>query len=540
MTVLLLEAGPAALDDLRINVPGLRGSLLKSAFDWNFTSTAQNGLDGRKIDVNRGKVLGGSSAMNYLCYDRAATAEYDAWSELGSEGWTWDIMIRAMAKSENFTGNDGDIHGHHGPIRTTYNRIVPNALRTWKPTVSKLGVPINDGTSLGGSPVGVMYQPTNIDIAHWNRSYSANTYLLHPKENLTILTEAQAIKVSFSKKEELVATGVILQNGTTITARREVILSAGSIQSPGLLELSGIGQFEILEKAGIDKLLHLPGVGENYQDHIRTSNTYRLKPGYESFDPLIYDSNSSFATNQMDLWLQNETSWYDMTTSAYAFLNWSNLGNKTEREMLLLAEASISGNATSVDKKKLEYLRNPSIPQLELIMEANYVGASGYPGGNFVTIFTSVMHPMARGSVHINPAAPNDKPNIDLQYFVNEYDVRAVMEGAKYARKIAETEPMRSIWDLETDPGSNVQTEEQFRKFAINTVDSFYHPIGTCAMLPKRDGGVVNSELIVYGTENLRVVDASIIPIQMSGHPQTSVYGIAEVAAEKIIASAGQ
>jgi choline dehydrogenase-like flavoprotein len=159
-------------------------------------------------------------------------------------------MIRAMTKSENSTGEDGDIHGRHGPIRTTYNRIIPKALGTWKPTVCKLGVPINDGTSLGGSPIGVMYQPSNIDIAHWNRSYSANTYLLHPEENLTVLTEEQATKISFLKKEELVATGVTLQNSSTIRARREVILSAGSIQSPGLHELSGIGQFEIIEKAG--------------------------------------------------------------------------------------------------------------------------------------------------------------------------------------------------------------------------------------------------------------------------------------------------
>lgn len=167
------------------------------------------------------------------------------------------------------------------------------------------------------------------------------------------------------------------------------------------------------------------------------------------------------------------------------------------------------------------------MPQLELRLEANYVGATGYRGGKFITIFSTVMHPMSRGSAHINPAAPSGKPAIDLKYLTNEYDVRADIEGSKFARKVVETEP-----------GPDVTTDEQFRDFAIRTVNSFYHPIGTCAMLPKNEGGVVDSDLKVYGTKNLRVVDASIIPIQFSGHIQTAVYGIAELAAQKIIAAA--
>jgi choline dehydrogenase-like flavoprotein len=476
--------------------------------------------------------------MNYLCYDRAASAEYDAWGELGSPGWNWDVMIRAMTKSENFTGNDGDVHGRSGPIKTTYNRIVPEVLRTWQPTVSQLGVPISDGRSLGGRPVGVMYQPTNIDVTRWTRSYSANSYLPKAGDNLTVKTGVRVARVIFSRGRLLVATGVALEDGTIITARKEVILSAGSIQSPGLLELSGIGQAAVLAKAGIRQLSDLPGVGENYQDHIRVSNTYRLKPGYESFDPMIYESSGPFATEQLNLWLQGNVSWYDYTTSAYAFLNWGQIGRRAEADLGLLAKAGFASNGTVVDKKKLEYLRDPSVPQVELIMESNYVGAAPYPGGKFITIFSSVMHPMSRGSVHINQASLSEKPTIDLKYFTNEYDIRAVMEGSKYARRVAETEPMRSVWEAETEPGPAVQTDAQFRDFAVRTVNSFYHPIGTCAMLPKKDGGVVDSNLVVYGTANLRVVDASIIPIQMSGHIQTAVYGIAEVAAQKIIAAA--
>ncbi|KAH7113153.1 hypothetical protein B0J13DRAFT_488703, partial [Dactylonectria estremocensis] len=537
LKILLLEAGPAALDEVRINVPGMRGSILGTSYDWNFSSVAQPGLDGRSISVNRGKVLGGSSAMNFLCYDRAASCEYDAWGELGSPGWNWDTMIHGMTKSENFTGNDGDVHGRSGPIKSTYNRIVPDVLKPWQSTVSKLGVPVNDGGSLGGDPVGVMFQPTNIDVTNYTRSYSANSYLPKAGPNLSVKTNAHVVKVLFSQSNGLVATGVALEDGSKILARKEVILSAGSVQSPGLLELSGIGQAAVLAKAGVKQLLNLPGVGENYQDHLRTSNTYRLKEGYESFDPMIFESGGALATEQFNLWLQNKVSWYDYTTSAYGFLNWAQVSNETEKDLIGLAKDGFASNGTVVDKKKLEYLSDPSVPQLELLLEANYVGAAGYPGGKFITVFSSVMHPMSRGSVHINPDAPSGKPVIDLNYFNNEYDVRAVMEGAKFARKVAETEPLRSVWEVETEPGPDVTTDEQFRDFAVKTVNSFYHPVGTCAMLPKKDGGVVDSNLKVYGTKNLRVVDASIIPIQLSGHIQTAVYGIAEAAAQKIIAA---
>ncbi|KAM0546772.1 hypothetical protein ACHAPJ_010701 [Fusarium lateritium] len=538
LKILLLEAGPAALDDVRINVPGMRGSILGTSNDWNFSSIAQAGLDGRSISVNRGKVLGGSSAMNFLCYDRSSSTEYDAWGELGSPGWNWKTMIHGMTKSENFTGHDGDVHGRNGPIKSTYNRIIPDVLEPWQSVVNKLGVPTNDGGSLGGDPIGVMFQPTNIDVTNYTRSYSANSYLPKAGPNLSVRTNTHVAKVLFSKSNVLVATGVALQDGTTIRARREVILSAGSIQSPGLLELSGIGQASVLAKAHVKELLDLPGVGENYQDHLRTSNTYRLKEGYESFDPMIFDSEGTLAKEQFNLWLQNKVSWYDYTSSAYAFLNWAQVGNEISKKLIKLANDGFTRNGTVVDKKKLQYLGNPAIPQLELLLEANYVGAAGYPGGKFITIFSSIMHPMSRGSVHINQRAPGGKPDIDLKYLTNEYDVHALIEGAKFARKVAETEPLRSFWEAETEPGPDVTTDKQFRDFAIKTVNSFYHPIGTCAMLPKKDGGVVDSNLKVYGVKNLRVVDASIIPVQLSGHIQTAVYGIAEIAAEKIITAA--
>ncbi|KAL2205026.1 alcohol oxidase [Sarocladium strictum] len=537
--ILLLEAGPSALEELRINVPGMRGSILGSEYDWNFTTVPQTALDGRVIDVNRGRVLGGSSAMNYLCYDRASSAEYDAWGEMGSPGWGWENMIGAMVRSENFTGNDGDVHGECGPIQSSYSRIVPEAIEGWQDTVSKLGVPVNDGGSLGGKPVGVMFQPTNIDVRDHTRSYSANSYLPLAGSNLVVKTNAPVAKILFTDRNGVVASGVQLADGSKITARKEVILSAGSIQSPGLLEVSGIGQKSVLQQAGIKQVVDLPGVGENLQDHIRTSNTYRLKEGYESFDPIIYDQSNPWVGEQLDLWFQNEKSWFDYTSSAYSFVNWGQVSKKVDTDLRNLAKNAVTAGGNSViDKKKFEHLSDPEVPQLEILMDANYVGAAGYPGGKFITIFACVMHPMSRGSVHINTKTPSGKPLIDLKYFTNEYDIKAMIEGAKFARKIANTKPLSDVWEAEYEPGPEVKTDKQFRDWAIKAVNSFYHPIGTCAMLPKKDGGVVDKDLLVHGVKNLRVVDASIIPIQMSGHIQTAVYGIAETAAQKIIAAA--
>lgn len=540
-SILLIEAGPAASEELRINVPGLRGSILGTTYDWNFTTVEQANAAGRKIDVNRGKVLGGSSAMNYLCYDRAAAGEYDAWAKLGSAGWNWDTMIAAMTASENFTGSDADTHGYSGPIRNTYNRVVYPVLNTWQPTVSQLGVNVNDGSNMGGKPIGVMFQPTNIDVTHRTRSYSANSYLPLAGKNLVVKTDTQVAKVVFQKcGKEFQATGVELADGTIISSNKEVILSAGSIQSPGLLENSGIGQSAVLKAAGVTPVVDLPGVGENYQDHIRVSNTYRLKAGLESFDDLIYASSGANATGELQKWIDGKRSLYEYTTSAYSFLNWDQIGNSSKTQVLAAAKADVGSSMNVIDKQKLAYLQDSSIPSVEYIMEANYVGAAGYSGGNFVTIFSTVMHALSRGSVHINPADPSGKPVIDPKYLSKDHDVRAIVEAAKFARKIASTEPMNSWFEAETEPGPSVASEDDdaWKKFAVSTVNSFYHPVGTCALLPRKDGGVVDADLKVYGTSNLRVVDNSIIPVILSAHIQTAAYGIAEIAAGKIIAAA--
>ncbi|KAF6836214.1 choline dehydrogenase [Colletotrichum musicola] len=546
--ILLVEAGPAAWDEPKINVPGMKGSTLATKYDWNFTTVPQPHVNNRVFSVNRGKVLGGSSALNLMSYDRSAAVEYDSWEALGNPGWNWESMIAAMKKSENFTGINTDTYGSEGvgdsgPVHAVINRIIPEHQESWIPTMNALGIETNL-ESLGGNPLGVMYQPSSIDPTHYNRSYSANAYVPITGANLEIRTDTTVAKVNLEAAGDAQrATGVTLQDGTVIGAAKEVILSAGSIQSPGLLELSGIGQASVLEAAGVAQVIDLPGVGENLQDHLRIQSSYQLKPEYTSFD--VIRSNATYAAEQLALWNAGEVSLYDYTGSGYTFTTWAQaLGD--DSRMVELAQEAAGEDPSVVDKKKVEFMADETIPQLEVIFSDGYTGVKGYPaassplfGKGFFTLIAAIMHPMSRGNIHINPADVAGKPVINPNYFAHEHDLEAAVQAIKYCRKIATTEPMRSLWESEYEPGLEaVTTDEQWREFALNTTLSIFHPVGTCSMLPREDGGVVGPDLKVYGTSNLRVVDASVIPLLVSAHIQTAVYGIAEIAAERIIADA--
>ncbi|KAK0701305.1 hypothetical protein B0H67DRAFT_547543 [Lasiosphaeris hirsuta] len=548
-SILLIEAGPSALGEDRINIPGRKGSTLGTVYDWNFTTTAQPGAKNRVFSVPRGKVLGGSSALNLMTWDRASAPEYDAWADLGNPGWDWPSMIAAMKKVETFTPS-AHYHGSagigtSGPIKTVINRFIPAQQESWIPTLNGLGVPLNL-ESLGGNPLGVMYQPSNIDSAIYNRSYGANGYLTHAGSNLRVMAGTRVAKINLKKqsKKSQVATGVTLQDGTVIQAREEVVISAGSIQSPGLLELSGIGRRSTLDAAGISQVIDLPGVGENLQDHIRIQTSFQLKDNFTSFDILRY--NTTFADEQLRLWRTGELSMYDYTGSGYTFMNWAAAGSNSSL-LLSLARQAVGTSTSPVDRKKLGFLSNPAIPQLEVIFSDGYTGVKGYPapgtplyGKGFFSLIAAVMHPLSRGSVHIHSSNLTVPPTINPNYLSNEHDIQAAVEAVKYTRKIANTAPMSSLWTAEYEPGAAAVPETgnndaQWRDFVLNTTLSIFHPVGTCAMLPRDQEGVVSPSLVVFGTENLRVVDASVMPVLVSGHVQTAVYGIAERAASIMV-----
>ncbi|KAF4632424.1 hypothetical protein G7Y89_g5696 [Cudoniella acicularis] len=557
-SILVIEAGPDAPDEPKINVPGMKGSTLGTSYDWNFTTVPQPNAGNRKWGQNRGKVLGGSSALNLMTWDRSSVYEYDIWETLGNSGWNWQSMIAAMLKVETFfhSSNYGTAGvGSTGPIQTLINRFVPTHQNYWIPVMEALGIK-NNLNSLGGNPLGVMFQPSNIRNSDYKRSYAAHNpgYPSVASSNLEILTSTRVKKVNFVQcRGNLVATGVTLEDNTTIAATGEVILSSGSLQSPGLLELSGIGNSSILTANGIPTLLDLPGVGENLQDHIRIQSSYQLHSNYTSFDILRF--NATFAADQLALWNSNNVSMYDYTGSGYSFLTWDQIVSNDSALLSLAKTAAVNPLTSSPAEKTrakvlLDYLENKSnvVPQLEIVFSDGYTGVKGYPavgnplrGAEYFTLIAAVQHPFSIGSVHINSSI-DTAPLINPNYFSHEYDIQAIVTAAKFLRKIANTAPLSQAWSVEYEPGLDVvgngtDADAQWRDYAINNTLTIYHPVGTCAMLPRSQHGVVDSSLTVYGTQNVRVVDASVIPILVSAHIQTAVYGIAERAAAMIISA---
>ncbi|KAF2461819.1 hypothetical protein BDY21DRAFT_329737 [Lineolata rhizophorae] len=547
--ILVIEAGPNGQYDPDIYIPGRRGSTFGSVYDWNFTTVPQPGANNRKLPQTRGKILGGSSAINFMSWDRAGMAEYDAWEDLGNPGWNFNNMFSAMLKAEHYhIGTGIGMYGvtgvgYGGPVQIVVNHWVPEQQKSFMPALDNLG--IHEWIdSLGGNAVGSSYQPSSIRPSNWTRSYSTE-YLPLAGGNLVLMLDTRVVKINFNNgNHELTATGVTLANGTIISAENEVILSAGTFQSPGLLELSGVGDPSILSRAGISPRLNMSGVGENLQDHIRIQNTYQLKQGYNSSD--IFRYNSSYAEGQMSLYEAGNISHYDYTGSVYAFANWDMVQGAPAEELLNLAKRAAAAKNDSISAKKVEFLTDldakREVPQLEVIFSDGYTGAEGYPakgaalyGENFFALIGAIEHPFSRGSVHIDPSEPLSQPIIDPNYLAHEYDVAAAVAATKYLRRLANTEPLKNVWTSEYEPGNDVQSDQEWTEFVKNNVLTIYHPVGTCAMLPREARGVVSPELKVYGTHNLRVVDASIIPLLISAHIQTAVYGIAERAAEMIV-----
>lgn len=546
--ILVLEAGTAAPNEPGINIPGRKGSTLGTGYDWNFTTVPQPALNNRSIPADRGKVLGGSSALNLMTWDRGSIPDYDAWTVLGNVGWNWKTFIAAMLKVENFQNTPQDSTeyggkgvGHGGPIQTLINRFIFSPQESFIPALEGLGIP-NNLNSLDGHPLGVMYQPSNIRASNYTRSYSP-TYLTLAGANLQVKVNTTVSNIVFGKSgTSYTASGVKLSDGSTITATKEVILSAGAFQSPQLLELSGIGQKAVLAAAGVKPIINLPGVGENLQDHIRVQSSYVLKDNYTSYDELR--TNTTYAAQQLALYEAGKPSAYDYTGSGYAYMTLKQAFGK-DSELVELAKQSADPENV-VDQRKLAYLTNSTlceeVPQIESFFSDGYSGAapapnatSPYYNDRFFTLFSVVMHPFSRGYVHINASNPTGKPTINPNYASKPYDLQAITEAAKFNRKMAETPQLRSSWTSEFDPGLNVTTDAEWEQWARSNTLSIYHPLGSCAMLPRNESGVVDATLLVYGTSNLRIVDASVIPIQPSAHIQTMVYGIAEQAAEIII-----
>jgi choline dehydrogenase len=501
--VLLLEAG--GTDRYHwIHIPiGYLYCMGNPRTDWMMKTAAERGLNGRSLPYPRGKVLGGCSSINGMIYMRGQAADYDAWRQAGNDGWGWDDVLPYFLKSEDNYRGKSAMHGAGGEWRVERQRLSWPILDAFREAAEELGIPKRDDFNDGDNEGSGYFEVNQRGGVRWNTAKA----FLRPamkRGNLRIVSGAEVESVAFDGK---VATGVRFRRaGQVFAARavREVILSSGAINSPKILELSGIGRPDVLTGLDIPVRHALAGVGENLQDHLQIRTVFRID-GARTLNQL-YHSLSSRAGMAMQ---------YALFRSGPLSMAPSQLG--------IFAKSD-----PSIATADLEYHIQPlSTDRL------------GEPLHRFPAVTVSVcnLRPESRGSVHIQSRIASLPPEIRPNYLSTIADQLLATRSIRHARRLMDTDTIRKYTPREILPGREFESDEELIRRAGDIATTIFHPVGTCKM-----GGdpssVVDSKLRVHGIGGLRVVDASIMPTIVSGNTNSPVIMIAEKAAAALTARA--
>jgi choline dehydrogenase len=502
-SVLLLEAGPRDTN-LWIHVPLGYGKLFKDkTVNWMYQTEPEPGLDGRTVFQPRGKVLGGSSSINGLLYVRGQHEDYDRWRQHGNTGWGFADVLPYFKKAENQQRGADDFHGADGPLPVSDLGHPDPISAAFIKAAAETGIPENPDFN-GASQEGAGFFQTT--TRNGRRASTAVAYLRPAKarKNLHVETSALATRIRFEGRRAVVVE--YSKNGAprTVRARKEILVSSGAYNSPQLLQLSGVGPADLLQKHGIHVVLDAAGVGHDLQDHMQVRMVMRCS------QPITLNDIVNSPIRRM------------LAGARYAAF----------RKGPLTIAAGTSGAFFKTNPR----LATPDIQVHFLPFSTDKMGEKLHSFSGFSASVCQI-RPESRGSLRIRSSDPSVPPEIRINYLATETDRTANVEGLKILRKILQAPALRPFVTEEVEPGAKVVTDEALLSYCRQRGSTIYHPTSTCRM-GSDPLAVVDQRLRVRGIEGLRVVDGSIMPDLVSGNTNAAIIMIAEKASEMILEDA--
>lgn len=498
--VLLLEAGGKDWNPF-IHMPAGVGELLKNTWvNWYFHTAPEPHLNNRALYWPRGKVLGGSSSMNGMVYIRGHHSDYDEWAASGCSGWSYKDVLPYFKRSEHFQAGENEFHGVSGPLEVTSGTSGHQLFDTFLQAGKEAGFSYTPDFN-GAQQEGVGHY--HLTITQKGRRCSTAVAFLTPirlRSNLDVQTKAHTTKIIFEGNK---AVGVEYKQGgalKTARAAKEVILCAGAIQSPQILMLSGVGDGQTLQRFGIPVLHHSPGVGQNLQDHLDVGIQYHVT------QPITF---YSLTKPHIALW---------------TLLKYWILGTGMGKTNALEAGAFV---------KTRPDLAKPDV-QLHFIPAFMLDHAREVGPGHGMMLHACQLRPESRGFVSLNSANPLAAPLIQPNFLSAENDINVMVDAIKIARKIFASPAFKSVIGAEYAPGEGVSSDAEIANYIRRAGETIYHPVGTCKM-GVDEMAVVDPQLRVNGLQNLRVVDASIMPNLVGGNTNAATIMIAEKTADLIL-----
>jgi choline dehydrogenase len=507
--VLLLEAGTEGSDFFWSRIPaGVSKLIGDPAVNWCFSSEPDEGSGGRRIEVPRGKMLGGTSSINGMVFMRGQPQDYDHWAQLGNRGWSWDDVLPVFKRMERYDGGDDALRGRNGPLRVTDTpRHQVPLLEKMIEAASKIGLPYNPDLN-GARQEGIGM--SQVTIAKGRRQSTAFAYLdpARGRPNLMIEKGALAQNLILEGRRCLGVRYSINDEVREARAAREVIVCSGAINSPKLLELSGIGQPDLLRAHGITPVHTLKGVGENLRDH------YSPRVKFEIIAP-----NATFNDNARGWRLVREAAKYALFGEGF------------------LARTAVPIRMYFRTREGLE-TPDATISVLPFLYEM-INGERRIARRRGITMNVNVLRSESTGSIHIKSANPAEAPAIRFNFLSTQHDRDGLLAAIRKGRELMATSPLKEMTGAEIAPGAQIQSDADLLEWVRNTAETTYHPVGTCKM-GQDPMAVVDAELRVHGMEGLRVADASIMPTLTSGNTNAPCIMIGEKCAEMVLRAAAE